>query len=65
MAVKRSGHDYLDELYDSFRIKNMGRLEFKQRYRAATSPKQARIDLEGMIRTRQLRGQIDVNRICQ
>jgi len=58
MAVKKPDQAYLDELYASFRVKNISRTEFKRRYLAATDPRGIRRDLETIQLRRQLSGKV-------
>lgn len=67
MAVKRQKNTYLQDLYSSFRVKNMTFTEFCRRYRAATNPMKIRHDLTQMIQDirlgKQVRGEINGDRL--
>ena len=49
MSVEKGKRDYLDQLYDSFEVKNMTRQAFRTAYVRAMDPKGIRRDLIGMV----------------
>jgi len=60
---KRGRGGKIDKLYDSFKVKDMGRLEFRRRYLALMNPKLMQRDLgriQGMMQVERLqRGEIN------
>ena len=54
--------DHVDELYDSFKVKDLTRAQFRAEYARVTNVKKASKDLSDIVMQRQIRNQISTQR---